>query len=247
MQHTAHLRVHLRLLGIHRRRRHERSQHAIAAATAAATADAILLVLFVLVLVLLLVVLVGRGHRSSIPERHAIAAGTCRRRRRRPRRRSLRRLETKQSMNQMLLLTGHILSQLGQARTDLGHLELTQLEQLALALALLVRHRERQLLRHLCLTIARVRGRVGRGEGLNVGALELPSGECAHGRLGKLSQALAQRHVADAHHAHHFALRTPEAMHTSRDEQRRAADTRGSAARLDPVALHALHEAQRRH
>ena len=154
MQHTAHLRVHLSLLGIHWRRRHERRQHAIADATASATADAILLVLFLLVL--LVVGLVGRGHRSSIPERHAIAAGTCRRRRRRPRRRSLRRLETKQSMNQMLLLTGHILSQLGQARTDLGHLELTQLEQLALALALLVRHRERQLLRHLCLTIARV-------------------------------------------------------------------------------------------
>eukprot|EP00955_Chlamydomonas_euryale_P091507 364630-Chlamydomonas_euryale.AAC.18 len=67
----------------------------------------------------------------------------------------------------------------------------------------------------------------------------------ARGRVGKLLNALLDRGPTDVHDADDLLLGALVAVDVRGDEERRAADARRLAARLHPVALHALYQVQR--
>lgn len=71
----------------------------------------------------------------------------------------------------------------------------------------------------------------------------VPSEVC----VAKFGQSLSEGDVAYTNDAHHLPLRAPKAVNPRRYQKRRTADARWPAACLDPVALHPLHQSQRRH
>ena len=92
-------------------------------------------------------------------------------------------------------------------------------------------------------TCALERRRVALGPCGDVDLGELRGGQLGSWGLRELLQAFSERDVAHADDLQNLLLRAMEPVHLGGDHQRRAADARGAASQLDPVAAHPLDDA----